>query len=186
VNELLARLDTPEGADWVRRAAWTVLAVAVLAFVVRGGGSPADPYLVGARRPIDGFQEIGFTVTDPRGAMAAWCAMLADDEARRAQGLMGQTDLLGYDAMVFRYDEPVQGGFWMKDTLIPLAVAYFDADGRFLGAQGMEPCPEDAESCPSYPAPAPFQVALEVPRGGLGALGIGPGSSIELQGTPCP
>lgn len=188
MNDLRARLDTPSGAEWVRRGAWGVLALALLAFVVRGGSQPNDPFLVGEgeREPLPGFEEIGFTITDPQGAMAEWCALLAESDAQRAQGLMHQRDLRGYDAMLFRYDQPATGGFWMKDTLIPLAVAYFDADGRFLNAQGMDPCPPDSVSCPSYPAAAPFQYAIEVPRGGLGALGIGAGSQLALGGTPCP
>ena len=188
LEDLRARLDTPSGWEWVRRGAWGVLAAALLAFVVRGGAQPADPYLVGAegRDPIDGFDEIAFAITDPRGAMAEWCALLAKTPAQREQGLMGQRDLRGYDGMIFQYDAPHDGAFWMKDTLIPLAIAYFDSDGRFIGAQGMDPCPPDTVDCPIHPAPAPFQYAIEVPRGGLGALGIGPGSQLQLGGTPCP
>lgn len=184
MNQLRTRLDTASGAEWVRRAAWTVLAGAFLAFVVRGGSSPADPFLV--REPIEGFEEIAFTVTDPNGVMAEWCAMLAASEEQRAQGLMNQRNLHGYDGMIFRYAEPTAGSFWMKNTIIPLAVAFFDAEGRFVNAQGMEPCPEDVVDCPSYPSAAPFEVAIEVPQGGLGALGIGPGSVLQLGGTPCP
>jgi len=187
LDELRERLDTPQGWDRVRKGAWIVLSVAFLAFVVRGGSSPADPFLeVQERRPLEGFEEVAFTVTDPRGAMARWCAMLAETEEQRARGLMQQTDLRGYDGMLFAYDEPVDGAFYMKDTIIPLAVAFFAADGTFISAEGMDPCPPDVLDCPLYRSAAPFQYALEVPRGGLGALGIGPGSSIDLPGTPCP
>jgi uncharacterized membrane protein (UPF0127 family) len=173
----------------VRRAAWGVLAVALLAFVVRGATSPDDPYLVGVdgqRQLIAGFEEISFTITSPDGDVLDWCAMLAATEALRAQGLMHQTDLGGYDGMVFRFDEPTGGGFWMKNTIIPLAVAYFDADGHFVSAQGMDPCPEDAETCPSHPPAGPYLHAIEVPRGGLGRIGVGPGSQLAFSGEPCP
>jgi uncharacterized membrane protein (UPF0127 family) len=188
LDAIRARLESPSGSEWVRRAAWGVLALSLLVFVVRGGSQPTDPFLIGDgdRQPLPGFDEIGFTITDPQGAMAEWCAMLAASDAQHAQGLMNQRDLRGYDAMLFRYDEPINGAYWMKDTLIPLAVAYFDAGGRFINAQGMDPCPPDTVSCPTYPAAAPFQYAIEVPRGGLGALGIGAGSQLQLGGTPCP
>lgn len=209
MNELQDRLDTERGREWLRRAAWSLLALALLAFVVRGGSTPADPYLVdgdataaatvpGAgsagsagedgtgRRPLAGFDEIAFTVTDPKGAMATWCAMLAATDDQRALGLMLQEDLRGYDGMVFRYDELVDGGFWMKNTIIPLAVAFFDAEGDFVSAQGMDPCPPEADQCPVYRPEAPYRFAIEVERGGLGALGIGPGSKVTLGGTPCP
>jgi uncharacterized membrane protein (UPF0127 family) len=188
VNELRARLDTPSGAEWVRRAAWAVLTCAFLAFVVRGATRPADPFLAGTeeRVLIDGFDEISFTVTDAQGMIADWCAMLADTDELRAQGLMHQHDLGGYDGMVFRYDAPSDGSFWMKDTIIPLAVAYFDSDGAFINAQGMDPCPASAETCPAYPPARQFQYAIEVPRGGLGRLGIGVGSHVTFTGKPCP
>ena len=190
MNTVRARLETDSGAEWVRRGAWGVLAIALLAFVVRGGGTPDDPYLVGAvegrRALIPGFEEISFTITSPTGEVLDWCAMLAANPELRAQGLMHQTDLGGYDGMVFRFEAPNTGGFWMKDTIIPLAVAYFDADGRFVSAQGMDPCPEEAESCPSYPAAAPYLHAIEVPRGGLGRIGVGPGSTLSFSGEPCP
>lgn len=189
MNTFRARVATSSGTEWVRRAAWSVLAIALLLFVVRGAGQPEDPYLVGAdgrRQPIAGLQEIAFTITAADGAMAEWCAMLADTAAQRARGLMHQTDLGGYDAMVFRYTEPHTGGFWMKDTIIPLDVAYFDAEGRFVSAHAMEPCPEAAgDSCPSYPPAGPYLHAVEVPKNGTLPLGIGPGSAIAFPGGPC-
>lgn len=183
---LEARLDTPAGWDQVRKAAWAVLAAALLAFVVRGATKPDDPYFAGdAREPIPGFEEISFTVTDASGAMAEWCAMLAETDEQHAQGLMRQPDLRGYDGMVFRYPQPKDGAFWMRNTIIPLAVAFFGPDGRFVSAAGMDPCPDDVVDCPLYPAAAPFQFAIEVPRGGLGRLGIGEGSTVAFPGTPC-
>lgn len=188
MNTFRARLETDSGAEWLRRAAWSVLALSLLAFVVRGAATPEDPYLVGVdgqRQLIGGFEEISFTITSPDGEVLDWCAMLAATQELRAQGLMHQPDLGGYDGMVFRYDQPNSGGFWMKNTIIPLAIAYFDAEGGFVSAQGMDPCPEEAETCPSYPAAAPYLHAIEVPRGGLGRLGIGPGSTLSFSGEPC-
>jgi uncharacterized membrane protein (UPF0127 family) len=188
LEELRGHLDTPSGWEWVRRAAWSVLAGALLAFVVRGGASPADPSLASTDRlPLAGFDEVSFTITDVGGDLLEFCAMLAATAEARKQGLMGQRDLRGYDGMVFRYDEPTEGSFWMKDTLIPLAVAFFDAEGRFVSKQGMDPCPAGTpdDQCPSYPSNGAFLHALEVPRGGLGRLGIDVGSKIAFPGTPC-
>jgi uncharacterized membrane protein (UPF0127 family) len=187
VPTFLARVQTDEGEEWVRRAAWAVLALAVLAFVVRGASGPADPFLATSSRvPLKGFGEVAFTVTDPAGAIAEWCALLAETQEQRAQGLMGQRDLRGYDAMVFRYAEPSDGAFYMKDTLIPLSVAFFDAEGRFVHAADMDPCPPEVENCPTYPSTAPYVHAIEVPKGNLGGLGVTAGSTISFPGTPCP
>jgi len=195
LDGLAARLDSASGREWVRRAVWAVAILAVLAFVVRGAIRPEDPYFEasatpaapasgGARVLIEGFGEIAFTSTDPAGVVAEWCALLADTPELRQRGLMGQDDLNGYDAMVFRFEEPGTGGFWMKDTIIPLTVGYFDAEGRFVSSADMQPCPPGTE-CPSYPPSGEYVTAVEVPLGGLGAIGLGPGATIGFGGGGC-
>ena len=52
-------------------------------------------------------------------------------------------------------------------------------------ARGMPPCTGAQSTCPSYPADRPYRDAIEVPQGGLAALGIGPGSAISDRGS-CP
>ena len=187
MNEIRDRLDNPIGWDRVRRAAWAVLAAAFLGLVIRGGSSPADPYVSPtARVTMSGFGQITLRVTTAKGVVADWCALLAENARQRERGLMGQTGLNGYDAMAFVYQQPSTSPFWMKGTTIPLAVAYFDGAGHFVNAQGMDPCPPETIDCPKYPPAAPYVTALEVPRGGLGALGVGPGATISFPGGPCP
>ena len=96
---------------------------------------------------------------------------------------MQVTDLGGLDGMAFRYDSPHTTSFTMRNTVMPLSIAFFGADGAFLDAFDMEPCV--AEPCPSYPTPADFLVAIEVPQGGLPDLGIGAGSTLELLAEGC-
>ncbi|HEX5671939.1 MAG TPA: DUF192 domain-containing protein, partial [Acidimicrobiia bacterium] len=62
-----------------------------------------------------------------------------------------------------------QAGFWMKDTIIPLDIAFFAADGSLVNLQTMEPC--QADPCPFYHPGAPFRWALEAPAGDLDGLG---------------
>ena len=50
------------------------------------------------------------------------------------------TDLGAADAMAFRYPSPHTGSFWMKNTLMPLSIAFFAPTGEFLDAFDMEPC----------------------------------------------
>ncbi len=96
---------------------------------------------------------------------------------------MQVTDLGGLDGMAFRYDSPHTTSFTMRNTVMPLSIVFFDADGAHLDEFDMEPCV--AEPCPSYPTPTDFVVAIEVPRGGLAGLGIGPGSVLELFAEGC-
>lgn len=176
---------------WARRAVWLVLLLGLVGFVVRGADRPADPVLADVaagsdRQPLPGFDETAFRVRTPEGEVLDWCALLAASDAARHQGLMGQEDLRGYDGMVFRFESPGRPAFYMYRTLIPLTVAFFDASGAFVDAADMEPCPaEDGSDCPTYRAAAPVVLALEVPEGGLGALGIGEGSTLQLVEGGC-
>jgi uncharacterized protein len=183
---------------WVRRAAWTVFALAFVAFLVRGADSPADPYVEGSAedpavdpaslpQPVAGFGSILVRITQAGGTFAEFCALLADDTESRQQGLMERTDLAGHEGMVFRFDEPVDSSFYMYRTVMPLSIAWFDEAGAYVTATQMEPCPsEDPAECPSYGTDGrPYLYALEVPRGTLGLLGAIEGSRIEFPEGRC-
>jgi len=139
---------------------------------------PAAP-TAPSRRPLPGFDEVAFRISGANGVTEG-TALLADDGASRSQGLMNQTDLRGYDAMVFRFPSPSRGRFFMRNTLIPLSIAFFDSSGRFVSATDMEPCPDDVDPCPTYGAEAPYVHAIEVAQGDLPRLGIGPGSVLSF------
>ena len=173
---------------WVRTAAWLVLAAGLLSFVVRGADGPADPRLATAtRRPLDGFEQIAFRITAQNGAAFDWCALLAATEAAREQGLMDETDLRGFDAMVFRFDKPSEDEFYMFHTTLPLSIAWFDDHGTFVSSADMDPClATDGDDCELFAAARPYLHAVEVEQGDLGHLGIGPGSTLSFPGGPCP
>ena len=78
---------------------------------------------------------------------------------------MGVTDLGDLDGMVFVLAEPSTTRFWMKETLVPLDVAFFATDGSLLGVVEMEPCLVDP--CPTYGVDQSWQFAIEVPAGGF-------------------
>jgi uncharacterized membrane protein (UPF0127 family) len=134
-----------------------------------------------------GFGEIAFTVTTagsgPADA-ATRCALLADTEQQRQRGLMGRRDLAGFDAMIFRFPTDSSGAFYMRNVPVALSIAWFRADGRFVSATDMAPCP-DQSGCPTYAPTGPYRLAMEVLQGGLSALGVGEGSVLTLGGA-CP
>jgi uncharacterized membrane protein (UPF0127 family) len=186
VRELLHRLDTEAG---VRRLRWIIVALVVLAvavFIGRGGSRPADPVLVdGSLAPsgrISGFGEAVATLATAAGPRQL-CVAVADTPVQRATGLMGRTDLAGYDGMLFRFTGPSQATFYMRNTPLPLGIAWFDAAGRFVSSAQMEPCP-DRDGCPTYGATGPYTMALEVPATAFAGLGAGPGSTLTVGG-PC-
>ena len=89
---------------------------------------------------------------------------VADDPEERAQGLRGIEPLPGgVDGMLFVFDAPTSPVFVMEDTLIPLDIWFFDADGGLIGSDVMVPC--EAEPCPRYPAPESVRWALETSLG---------------------
>jgi len=92
---------------------------------------------------------------------------IADSPGLRAQGLMRVTDLGDLDGMLFYWRHEASGGFWMKDTLIPLDIAWFNEDGTYAGTASMVPCTEDP--CPTYsPEGDPdFRFAIEARPGDL-------------------
>lgn len=130
-----------------------------------------------------GFDRVQATVTTADGEVCELCLWLASTAGERRQGLMGVTDLGAGDGMAFVYDGPHTGSFWMKNTVLPLSIAFFDPDGAYLDAFDMEPC--IADPCPLYPTASDFLVAIETEQGGLADLGIADGSLLTLTDVPC-
>jgi uncharacterized membrane protein (UPF0127 family) len=112
-------------------------------------------------------------------AAVALTVEAADTEDEREHGLMDRTSLGADDGMVFLFDAPSSGSFWMKDTLIPLSIAFWDEDGRIVGIRDMDPC--TADPCPTYGSPEPYVGALEVNQGFFEEHGVVIGDRIELS-----
>ena len=91
---------------------------------------------------------------------------------------MFRHDLERIGGMVFLFPEGTEGGFWMKNTFIPLSIAFFDERGRILRILDMEPCPGDP--CPVYDPGVPYHGALEVERGMYERWGIERGDRIRV------
>jgi uncharacterized protein len=104
---------------------------------------------------------------------------VADEAEERRRGLMGVHHLPDDQGMAFVFEQPVTSGFWMKDTLIPLAIAFVDDDDRVVGLREMEPC--DADPCPSYGIDEPYVTAIEANAGWFEEHGVREGDRAELQ-----
>jgi hypothetical protein len=130
-----------------------------------------------------GFDTVAATITTATGEVCEVCLWVADTSVLRRRGLMEVTDLGAGDGMVFRYAEPTSTTFWMNNTSMPLTIAFFDAEGLFMEAFDMEPCPDG--SCPRYSTPRDFLDGIEFPQGTLADFGVGPGSVLEISELPC-
>ena len=107
---------------------------------------------------------------------------LARTPAERGRGLMGRRSLAAKAGMVFLYSEPHRGGYWMKDTLIPLDIAFADARGKILRIFTMQPCRR--EPCRIYDPKVAYRSALEVNAGSFRRWRVQAGDRIVVRATP--
>jgi uncharacterized membrane protein (UPF0127 family) len=85
---------------------------------------------------------------------------LAMNSGRRSFGLM-ERKRAPADGMLFVFPEDTTGGFWMKNTLVPLKIVFFNSEGRRVRRMFMTPCKAD-ESCPTYDPGRRYRYALEL------------------------
>lgn len=109
-------------------------------------------------------------------------AEVADSFSTRMQGLMRRTSLPPNGGMLFVFDEAGTHCMWMKNTLIPLSVAFIDAGGTIVNIADMQPHSEE-----SHCASSPARYALEMVQGWFAQRGIRAGAQLRgLEKTRAP
>jgi uncharacterized protein len=126
---------------------------------------------------LPAFAQPAHPVVQLNAGMHLIRAEVVADIAARAQGLMHRKSLGQNAGMLFIFDEHAVHCMWMKNTLIPLSVAFIDDGGTIVNIADMEPHSE-ASHC----AGQPVRYALEMNRGWFAARGIKPGT--RLGGVP--
>ena len=106
-------------------------------------------------------------------------AELAATPRARAIGLMGRVSLEPDQGMLFVYPDEAERSFWMKNTPIPLSIAFIETSGRIVHITEMTPLSEDL-----VPSKHPSMYALEMTRGWFAEHGVKVGQSIA--GLPGP
>ena len=101
-------------------------------------------------------------------------AEVANTFETRAQGLMFRRHLGSNEGMFFVFPQSEPYCMWMKNTLIPLSVAFLDEKGKVVSISDMQPQTET-----SHCAAAPAKFALEMPAGWFAKKGIKPGATIQ-------
>lgn len=101
---------------------------------------------------------------------------VADTPESRSMGLSRRPSLPEGSGMLFIFAVDQQGPFWMKDTLIPLSIAFIGADGRILEIQDMAPMSEELHR----PVQG-YRYALEVNQGFFSRNGVNPGDRVDIQ-----
>jgi uncharacterized protein len=182
------RAPTPTRARGALLAGGLLLLVAGVALVawvlassaglVGGGGDPtmADPAATTAAAPAEATRTADYRLEPADGDPVTVRLEVAADPATRARGLMQREEVPPGTGMVFLYPRDVAEAYWMKNTLVPLSIAFVAADGRVVSVAEMTPCKVDP--CPSYPPAGPYRYAVELAAGAFGDAGVGPGSRV--------
>lgn len=90
-----------------------------------------------------------------------FCAEIADDSQERSKGLMDREKLLTNEGMLFIFNNEAHQSFWMKNTLIPLDVLFFDSDFNLVDYKNdFQPC--QSENCENYTSKNPAMYVLEI------------------------
>ena len=146
-----------------------VLLVLSAAILAACGGSAA---------PVAGLPT-GVLAIDTGGGEVRVDVSIAETDEARTRGLMGVEDLADGAGMVFLEPQPIQSGFWMKDTLIPLSIAFWDQAGEILAILDMEPCTKDP--CEIYTPGVTWIGAVEVNQGFFAEQGVEVGDRVTLD-----
>lgn len=115
------------------------------------------------------------SITNAAGQTVDIPVEIADTPAEQEYGLMGRTALAADAGMLFVFDQDQPLSFWMKDTLIPLSIAFISSEGTIVDMQDMQPLDETP-----HDSAAPAKYALEVNQGFFAANGIQVGDQAVL------
>lgn len=127
------------------------------------------------------YPTVEITVVDTDGAEATLTVEVVHRPRERQQGLMLRRSLAEDHGMLFLYAADRDGGFWMKDTYIPLTIAYVDADWQVLELRDGVPLDETALT-PSQP----YRYVLEVNQGWFERKGLGAGARLVVREDELP
>ena len=106
-------------------------------------------------------------------------AEVARTPAEREKGLMFRENLANGRGMLFVFSDATIRSFWMKDTFIPLDIAYLDSNLRIIDIFPLEP-----QSLDARPSSGPAMFALEVPLGWFESVGLAVGAQARLVFGP--
>ncbi len=132
----------------------------------------------GSAPPVENLPTGVLHIESGSGEVLVQVSIAETDESRQ-RGLMGVEEMGQDTGMAFLEPEPVQQSFWMKDTLIPLSIGFWDESGKILAILDMEPCREDP--CEIYDPGVTWIGAVEVNEGFFADEGVEIGDTVRLE-----
>jgi uncharacterized protein len=146
---------------------------------VQTSAAPHPPDVPEVRFPTD-------RVTVSFGEGAEVRAEVAVTPEQIARGLMYRKRLPADDGMLFLFQTTHADGFYMKNTLVPLSIAYMRRTAtrtyQVVAILDMKPCPASKQDCPTYPPGAYYDATLEVNTGWFDRHDVSVGSAADVAG----
>lgn len=172
-----ARVPSAARRPALRPILFTVLTTAVLLGCGEAGGNDTagQPGDQEAGQPLPVAAGQGVRTAPIRIGGVEVTAEIADNQELRAEGLMHRDSLPPNHGMLFVYGTAEVRSFWMRNTRIPLDIAFIDASGVIINIEQMEP-----QSDQNYYSQGPMMYALEMDQGWFEANGVGPGDRLEF------
>jgi len=107
---------------------------------------------------------------------------VAQDNQSRAMGLMFRESMDDDAGMLFIFPQPQPLAFWMKNTLIPLDILYFDQNRQLINiSERTPPCKNTTTRCPNYPSEKPAKYVLEINAGLSEKYGFKAGDELVIE-----
>ncbi|MBN2875263.1 MAG: DUF192 domain-containing protein [Spirochaetales bacterium] len=154
------------------------LAMLVAVSCVPTGRAGQDSPAAIAAKPA-GKPQTGLRTAELRSGSVSIVVELAETAAQQEIGLMHRTELPDSRGMLFVYPDDRRLSFWMKNTLIPLSIAYLASDGTIKEIHDMAPLSLAPVESGRY-----VRYALEAPQGWFDRVGLRPGDRFDLTGLP--
>ncbi len=114
------------------------------------------------------------------GKIAKLKVEVAKTVKEREVGLMNRASLGEDEGMIFIFQESAVRAFWMKNTLIPLSIGYFNDDKKLINIHKMRPAPKEQKHPVTYPSEGKAIYALEANWGWFEKHGIKPGAALDF------
>jgi uncharacterized protein len=150
----------------IKSKPWPALAAALLVALVSVGAAAQT----GPQPPLP-------TVRLTAGGMHVIVAEVARSNYERATGMMFRTEMPTNAGMLFVFEEATPQCFWMRNTLLPLSIAFIADDGTVVQVDEMQP-----RTLTDHCSTKPVRYVLEMNQGWFTKRGIKPGA--RLQGGP--
>jgi uncharacterized protein len=147
---------------------WSETRILLLALCMIAG-------LTGCQQKNSDSSPFGLRMVQLRIGNSSLFAEVADNPQTSANGLMFRDSLPEDHGMLFVFEKPRTASFWMKNTKIPLSIAYIDSAGRILQIQSMKPLDETPVASTSNEV----AFALEVNEGWFKRNGVSAGAKIS-------